>query len=462
MWATRRRTIITLIILAGFLLIFVLPYWLLHQETPSCFDNKQNQGEQGVDCGGPCATLCKGVAQDIKTLWTKVFPIRAGAYDIVSYNENPNFDIGAPNISYIAKLYDASGAVIAQREGNTYALPSERFAIFEGSMLTGDKVPTAGSIEITPGYHWITTAKPQKLFSVTDKVLVGSDKQPRLTAALHNEQPQIFRNIDVQAIIYDSKHEPIGVSVTKVERLDENGSKNIFFTWPTPFNYVAETEKCETPVDVVLVLDRSGSMRAEDKLIQAKQAASRFVDRLTDKDQGAYLSFATDPSNPIDQPLTSEIDRLRRAIDRTTIGTDGIQFTNIGAAINTALNEFASFRRNPDARPVLVLLTDGAPTRPTDPNDPKNEKYPEQYTRQVAESAKKQEVGIYTIGLGADVNAKLLEDIATSPEYYYQAASGRELGAIYQQIASAICKKGPSVIEIIPRVNNVTPELPTH
>ena len=26
--------------------------------TPSCMDGIQNQGEGGVDCGGPCAMLC--------------------------------------------------------------------------------------------------------------------------------------------------------------------------------------------------------------------------------------------------------------------------------------------------------------------------------------------------------------------------------------------------------------------
>ena len=461
MWATRRRTIILLLISAFIALFVVLPYWLIHREVPSCVDNKQNQGEEGVDCGGPCANLCKGAAKDITVLWTKVFAVRPGAYDIVSYNENPNFDVGAPSIAYTAKLYDASGAVIAEREGTTFAASNERFAIFEGGMLTGNKVPTGGSIEITPGYQWVTVDRPQKLFSVTDKVLVGSDKKPKLTATLHNEQPEIIRNIDVMAIIYDSKGEAVGVSDTKVERLDGNGNENIFFTWSLPFNYVAETEKCEMPVDVVLEIDRSGSMREENKLEQAKQAAVQFVSRLTPGDQGAYLSFATDASKPIDQTLTGEVDRLTRAINRTVIGSNGIQFTNIGAAINGAINEFASLRRNTDARPVIVLLTDGAPTRPVDPSN-EHKDYPEEYTRLAADNAKKQEINIYTIGLGSDVNKKLLQEIATSPEYYYQAASGGELSAIYQQIASAICKKGPSVIEIIPRVNNVTPTPPTH
>ena len=77
----------------------------------------------------------------------------------------------------------------------------------------------------------------------------------------------------------------------------------------------------------------------------------------------------------------------------------------------------------------------------------------------MALEAKSKDIGLYTIGLGDEVKGDFLAQLSTSPEYYYKAASGAELGAIYQQIATAICKKGPSVIEIISRMS--TMELPT-
>jgi len=451
MWSLRRRIEIVGIILAAIAIFIVFPYWLTHREVPSCFDNKQNQGEEGVDCGSPCALLCRGKAKDLNLLWTKVFPIRPGFYDVVAYVENPNFNVSAPKFSYTAKLYDADGTVIATKEGDTFALPSERFAIFAGGLSTGAKEAKSGSLEIHPGVEWFATQKTETLFSISDKVLSGSDKMPKLTAQLHNETAHLYRNIDVTAVLYDSKGAPIAVSSTKVEKLDPQGVENLFFTWPSPFNFVAETEQCETPVDVVLALDRSGSMREDDKIGQAKQAATQFVERLTANDQGAYVSFATDASNPIDQPLTNEVDRLRRAIAKTEIGSDGLQYTNIGDSFRRAIDELHTFRRNQSARPVVVLLTDGIPTMP---KDPKNKDYPSQYAEAVADEAKKDNITMYTIGLGADVNESLLQHIATSPEYYYKAASGAELSSVYAQISSSICKKGPSVIEIIPRVNS--------
>ena len=109
----------------------------------------------------------------------------------------------------------------------------------------------------------------------------------------------------------------------------------------------------------------------------------------------------------------------------------------------------------------MVLLTDGIPTRPEDPNDPKNKAYATTYAQAAADRAKAQDVSLYTIGLGNDLDSTFLENISTSPEYFYKAASGADLAEVYQQIATSICKKGPSIIEIIPRLNNVTPALPT-
>jgi uncharacterized protein YegL len=453
MWAMRRRAEIIGIVLGALLLFVVFPYWLTHREIPTCFDGKQNQEEEGIDCGSPCSLICKGKAQDLNVLWAKVFAIRTGVYDVAGYIENPNFNTGAPKFIYTARLFDKSGAEIASKTGEDYALPNERFVIFAGGIETGEKVAARGSLEITPDFQWFTTEKSKKLFSVTDKALVGFTNKPKLSAVLHNDTTDLYRNINVATVIFDNNGQAIGVSSTRVDKILPGGSENLSFTWPAPFNYIAETEKCDTPVDVVLAIDRSGSMAEDNKIGQAKQAAAQFVTRLSDKDQGAYVSFANDASNPIDQPLTNEIDRLTRAISKTQIKTGaGLQYTNIGDGFRRAIDELQAFRHNSDARPVIIMLTDGIPTYPKNSED---KDFPSKYTRQVADEAKKRGIAIYTIGLGEDLDARLLQDIATSPEYFYSAASGAELGGVYQQIATAICQKGPSVIEIIPRVQNV-------
>lgn len=458
----RRRMGIIGVVTAALMLFVVLPYWYTHREIPTCFDGKQNQGESGIDCGSPCAVLCRGQAKDLNILWTKVFPVRVGSYDVVAYVENPNFDIGTDHFSYTATLYDADGQVIATRISNDFVLPSERFVVFAGGMLTGDKIAAKGSIEINPDFTWVTTQKTGISFSVTGKQLVNADQKPILTALLHNDTPRLYRNVDVAAIIYDSKGNPIGVSSTRVEKIDPNGEEKLSFTWPDAFDYVAETEECETPVDVMMAIDRSGSMRDEDKIGQAKLAAQQFIKRLSSNDQVGIISFASEASNPPDQTLTGESSRATRVADRIDIHTDGLQFTNIGDALRRSIDEMATLRHNKDARPIIVIMTDGVPNRPTKADGKSDETYAAKYAMQIAAEAKNDNISVYSIGLGSDLNVDLLTSIASKPEQFYQAASGADLGKVYQQIANAICKKSPSVIEIIPRVNDIvaTPKAP--
>ena len=129
--------------------------------------------------------------------------------------------------------------------------------------------------------------------------------------------------------------------------------------------------------------------------------------------------------------------------------TAGVQNTNIGDGIIAAREELSSTRRRENADKVLVLLTDGVPTLPTKAGQ---KGYPETYAIESAELARKDGISIFTIGLGKNVNVNLLRKIATSTTEAYFAPTTEELGNIYSQISTKICKKNPAVIDIYVKV----------
>ncbi len=457
-WASRRRLIIIAII-TGFIVLFgVLPYWILHRQDPTCYDGARNGLETGVDCGGSCSLVCREAVRDPKILWANIFASRPGVYDVVAYIENSNFNIAAPRVPYVITLKDAQDKTVTTVSGETWIGPNERFALFEGNIRTGDRIPTTAIVSFSPNIPWYVAKKGDDLFTVAEKRLTDPDKFPKLSATLRSLAPEVIRNIQATVIVYDAQGAPIGASATRVEKLDQGGSEQLLFTWPKPFLYEAGSEQCATPVDVVLLLDRSGSMRSDGKnpdepLTSAKNAAVAFVDRMTVKDQLAFVSFATDATYPLDQTLTPLFDRVKKAIRAVVIKPGALQYTNIGDALYRAGQELLTFRHDPEAKPVVVLLTDGEPTMP---KDELNANYPVEYAFKRADELKAGGVSIYTIGLGNEVRGEFLEGLATSPEYYFPAASRGDLGDVYSQIATAVCKKGPSVYEIIPRVNTVS------
>jgi von Willebrand factor type A domain len=159
---------------------------------------------------------------------------------------------------------------------------------------------------------------------------------------------------------------------------------------------------------------------------------------------------------------------VTQAIAQVTMGTDGVQYTNMGDAFKTAYEELVSSRHREDARKVIIFMTDGDVTRPVNPETGELDRaYAAAYAREMAALAKKNDISIYTIGFG-DVaasdgtslarDAALVRDLASQPEYYYEAPTVADLMRVYREIASGLCEDGPTRVEVLTKTaTNFTP-----
>lgn len=196
-------------------------------------------------------------------------------------------------------------------------------------------------------------------------------------------------------------------------------------------------------VDIMIALDASGSMKAEDfqprnRLEVAKVAAAAFVgDRPNDR-----IGIVTFAGQAVTQaPLTLDHDALQNTIGRIRIGAlaDG---TAIGTALATAVNRL----RISEARSrVVILLTDGVNN--AGEVDPLT----------AAETARALGIRVYTIGVGTigeapylledprfgrryvrvavRIDEELLRDIsARTGGRYYRATDPEALHEVYREI----------------------------
>ena len=115
-------------------------------------------------------------------------------------------------------------------------------------------------------------------------------------------------------------------------------------------------ESTRVPVDLIVMLDTSASMR--DKLGLVHQAASGFLATLRPEDRGAVLSFASSVS--VLQPLTSDHAALQRAVGDMHAGGS----TSLNNAVYIALKQFGLRAQSADEvrRQAIVILSDGADT----------------------------------------------------------------------------------------------------
>ncbi len=176
----------------------------------------------------------------------------------------------------------------------------------------------------------------------------------------------------------------------------------------------------------------------DSKIVGAKAAASSFVDDLETQDQSALVSFSD--TAQIEKQLSNDHTATQIAINNLTTGGA----TNIGDAIAEGIVELSSERANPQAAKAMILLTDGKANRPIGPGYGED---PEDVVYALAKAGEAATAGfkLFTIGLGSnsDINEDMLEDIADmTGGSYHHANNGHNLDEIYDQIAWEVCQYG--------------------
>ena len=112
-WRLRKQIISGLVIFLIFFLISYLIFLTIRGPVAaSCFDGKKNQGEEGIDCGGPCPPCEIKYAEPLKIYPTK-YLVYSNSIDIIGLLENPNKNLALKKIKYYFEIYDFDGILKA-------------------------------------------------------------------------------------------------------------------------------------------------------------------------------------------------------------------------------------------------------------------------------------------------------------------------------------------------------------
>ncbi len=202
------------------------------------------------------------------------------------------------------------------------------------------------------------------------------------------------------------------------------------------------------PVDVSLVIDRTGSMFGQ-KFADAQAAAEAFVETLQNTDRADVIGFST--TVQIARDFTWANTTGKAAL---VTGIENIippyGYTNLYAGLQASVQNTTAKGRAVASK-AIILLTDGRPNVGVTTSS----KF-----IQLAQSASANNIRVYTIGLGGPlvsdpVNASLLQDIATAGNgQYFFAPTSSQLKTIYLQLSTLI--RGPPAENV-----RVTETLPT-
>ncbi len=455
-WSFKRQLLYLAMPLVLVLAVSAYIFFNYVYSSPTCFDGAKNGDETGRDCGGSCQLLCTSDSLSPVVRWSESFAVTDSVWNAGAYVENPNINSLSPKATYIFRLYDEKNALITEVNGETFIPKNKKFLVFYPSIDTQGKKVMRTEFEFTGLITWLTSKNPTPDLKITHGAIEKGSTTPLISGTVENTGAIASGPVELSVIVYDGRGNAIGISRTYVDSVPVRTSGSFGFTWPRVFK---ETQAvCEVPSDVILVLDRSGSMASisrtpPEPLTSVKNTATSFVSSRKIGDQMGIISFANEASNPIDHLLSPNIASITESIARIFIATTTAQNTNIGDGLLKAIEELTSFRAKNDSKKVIVLLTDGDPT---DPKKAGESNYPTLFAEQAATLAKAKNISVFTIGLGSLVNAELLSRLASSPSQYFGAPTSADLSKIYARINTSICTLRPNIIELIaiPQTNS--------
>jgi Ca-activated chloride channel family protein len=276
-------------------------------------------------------------------------------------------------ISYTEVLKADSGLV-----GYTYPLNTEKFSAAPIHDV---------SVKVT-----LNSDRPlTSIYSPTHDVEIKRPDPNR--AVIGYETKDARPDTDFQLFFAPQKQD---VSLDLLTQRTDDSDDGFFLLLASPgFNAKAK----HLPKDVAFVLDTSGSMADDNKLVQAKKALTFCVSNLNPDDRFEIIRFSTE-AEPLFGRLTdandANVDKAKKFVSK--LQPDG------ATAIYDALGQAMALRPAKSERPYLVVfITDGMPTIGETSDD-----------AIVAETDKAANQGtrIFCFGLGTDVNAHLLDRIA--------------------------------------------------
>ena len=193
---------------------------LFFSATSSCFDNRQNGTETGVDCGGGC------ISCEIKNLSPlSLLPATLFSADRVfsasAELQNLNLNYGAKTFDYEVNFYDASGKVLETRGNKSFIYAGETKNLIEAGVRITNGIPARAEIKLEE--KSIVWEKAENFsspkYDLKDSAAELENGQAVVSGNITNPNNFIISKIIINAFLIDKSGVKIGASKTELQNV---------------------------------------------------------------------------------------------------------------------------------------------------------------------------------------------------------------------------------------------------
>lgn len=212
--------LLILILIAGGIYLFYLG------PAPSCIDNKQNQGEVGIDCGGSC-TPCEVKDLSPVTEEVKIFSAGKNQVTLLAKVRNPSRNFTA-SFSY---EFNLGGALLDERLRGRETLAPERteYIVVPGLPVDAEKI---SSINLNIAELNWDENKTSVLNVRVDSRSKIDKTRVTVVGVLSNDSAANLPTVKLTALLVNKEGKVINASVARLEKVDAFSQKQFIIFFP--------------------------------------------------------------------------------------------------------------------------------------------------------------------------------------------------------------------------------------
>ncbi len=203
------------------------------------------------------------------------------------------------------------------------------------------------------------------------------------------------------------------------------------------FSYIPETSTATSKpdIDVVVVMDSSGSMKKTDPLSLRIPAAKLFISLLSQNDRAGIISFS-DEASPLSPLLLLDSDSNKKMLLQATekITSSGLH-TNLFEALNKGL-EVLSGAKKSGREQIVVLMSDGM----MDTGDPEKDRaLLEKLKQDLTKALLDKGIKVYAIAFTEGSDRALLEKVSKQTGgFYHLALTDKDFHIVFTSIFESL------------------------
>jgi len=222
-----------------YLLAMAVIFWLIYifflKPAPTCFDKIKNQGETGIDCGGPCPSCELAELKPLAVKEVMALPARENEISLLAGIANPNPNFGVQTFSYKFQVFGPFNALLETVEGQSFIYPGEEKYLIEPSLKIN--LQDVSRVKLSINEEEIVWQSKEKMdksnLDILSRQTIISNGTVTVKGIIQNKNPLLIPQIKIIAILYNlQRNQILNASYTTLNDLEGEEQQNFSIEFP--------------------------------------------------------------------------------------------------------------------------------------------------------------------------------------------------------------------------------------